>query len=403
MEPVTKERTVFENCLVVALKKKGRNFECLLDFEIKDGLINFCDAVSALKQEGVSFDGLFAKKTAPGIWHVSEKEGEPICSVEIDKNDLVGWVQALPAIISAAGSIGSALIANKKKQEQVPLETAEQREARQKLMGFANTGKFGNFTAGAEVPLGYGDYGMTGIEGQGQSALQDLLNQGLPSQYAAGDNALMDYLKTDPTDIAAQYDPFKAQVQRQMKESDRALKRNAGFAGNLYSTDTIRNLGDIQARGNETLTSEMARLTDNALQRRLQAIPLAYQSGEAQQAARLNQIEASQRFGGLTRQLNDASIKARDAELLRRRQELQLPIEAAKTVAGQTANYGVPSINTSPYGDLLGLVGQIGGQYLSNQQTEKMMSRYYPSGSGGYGYNPYARGNLPTNNLGLGR
>jgi hypothetical protein len=147
----------------------------------------------------------------------------------------------------------------------------------------------------------------------------------------------------------------------------------------------------------------MARLTDNALQRRLQAIPLAYQSGEAQQAARLNQIEASQRFGGLTRQLNDASIKARDAELLRRRQELQLPIEAAKTVAGQTANYGVPSINTSPYGDLLGLVGQIGGQYLSNQQTEKMMSRYYPSGSGGYGYNPYARGNLPTNNLGLGR
>jgi hypothetical protein len=123
----------------------------------------------------------------------------------------------------------------------------------------------------------------------------------------------------------------------------------------------------------------------------------------AQQAARLNQIEASQRFGGLTRQLNDASIKARDAELLRRRQELQLPIEAAKTVAGQTANYGVPSINTSPYGDLLGLVGQIGGQYLSNQQTEKMMSRYYPSGSGGYGYNPYARGNLPTNNLGLGR
>ena len=402
MEPVTKERTVFENCLVVALKKKGRNFECLLDFEIKDGLINFCDAVSALKQEGVSFDGLFAKKTAPGIWHVSEKEGEPICSVEIDKNDLVGWVQALPAIISAAGSIGSALIGNKKKQEQVPLETPEQRAARQKLMGFANTGTFGNFTAGAEVPLGYGDYGMTGIEGKGQSALQDLLNQGLPSQYAAGDAALADYLKTDPTDVSAQYNPFRDQVNRQIKESNRSLKRNAGFAGNLYSTDTIRNLGDIQARGNETLTSELARLTDSALQRRLQAIPLAYQSGEAQQAARLNQIQASQQYGGLTRQLNDAAIKARDAELLRRRQELQLPIQAAQTVAGQQAQFGVPSINTSPYGDLLGLVGQIGGQYLSNQQTNKMMERYYPSG-GSYGYNPYAQGNLPINNLSLGR
>ena len=314
----------------------------------------------------------------------------------------LGGMLGGPTGAMIGGSIGGSLFGKKKKQEQVPLETPEQRAARQKLMGFANTGTFGNFTAGAEVPLGYGDYGMTGIEGKGQSALQDLLNQGLPSQYAAGDAALADYLKTDPTDVSAQYNPFRDQVNRQIKESNRALKRNAGFAGNLYSTDTIRNLGDIQARGNETLTSEMARLTDNALQRRLQAIPLAYQSGEAQQAARLNQIEASQRFGGLTRQLNDASIKARDAELLRRRQELQLPIQAAQTVAGQTAQFGIPSIETSPYGDLLGLVGQIGGQYLSNQQTNRMMSRYYPSGSGGYGYNPYAQGNLPTSRLGIG-
>ncbi len=302
----------------------------------------------------------------------------------------------------AAGAVGS--LFGKKKTEQVPLETAEQRAARQKLMGFANTGKFNDFTAGAEVPLGYGDYGMTGIEGQGQSALQDLLNQGLPSQYAAGDTALADYLKTDPTDIATQYDPFKTQTQRQIRESERALKRGAGFAGNLYSTDTIRGLGDIQARGNETLTSEMARLTDSALNRRLQAIPLAYQSGEAQQAAQLNQIQAAHQYGSLTRQLNDASIKARDAELLRRRQELQLPIQAAQTVAVQQANYGVPSIETSPYGDLLGLVGQIGGQYLSNKYGGgQTAERYYPSGqTSNYGYNPYAQGNLPRTKLGIG-
>lgn len=303
---------------------------------------------------------------------------------------------------AAAGAVSSLL--GKKKQEQVPLETPEQRAARQKLMGFADTGTFGNFTAGAEVPLGYGDYGITGIEKQGQTALQDLLNQGLPSGYAQGDAALADYLKTDPTDVSAQYDPFKTQVQRQIKESNRALKRNAGFTGNLYSTDTIRNLGDIEARGNETLTAQLANLTDSALNRRLQAIPLAYQSGEAQQAAKLNQIQASQQYGALTRQLNDASIKARDAELLRRRQELQLPIDAAKTVAGQTANYGVPSINTSPYGDLLGLVGQIGGQYFANQGADNMAKRYYPSGSTpSYGYNPYANGQLPTSNLGIGR
>ncbi len=309
---------------------------------------------------------------------------------------MAAWVA--PAIM-AGGAIASSLL-GKKKQEQVPLETEEQRLARVKLMGFADTGKFGDFTAGAEVPLGYGDYGMTGIEGQGQSALQDLLNQGLPSQYAAGDNALMDFLKTDPTDVSAQYDPFKTQVQRQMKESDRALKRNAGFAGNLYSTDTIRGLGDIQARGNETLTSQLASLTDSALNRRLQAIPLAYQSAAGQQEAKLNQINASQQYGSLTRQLNDASIKARDAELLRRRQELQLPIQAAQTVAGQTANYGVPSVQTSPYGDLLGLVGQIGGSYLNSKSSSQQQA---PQSKVQYGYNPYANGQLPTNNLGIGR
>lgn len=276
---------------------------------------------------------------------------------------------------TAAGVVGSMF--GKKKTKQVPLETPEQRAARQKLMGFADTGKFGEFQAGAEVPLGYGDYGVTGTEQQGLSQLEQLLSGGIPKQYQMGDAALADYLATDPMDVSAQYDPFKATVNRQIKESDRALKRNAGVMGNLYSTDTIRQLGDIQARGNETLTSQLANLTNESLNRRLQAIPLAYQSAEAQQNAALRNIDASQRYGALTRQLNDASIKARDAELLRRRQELQLPIQAAQTVAGQGSNFGVPSIETSPYSSLLNMVGMIGGSYFG--------SKFGGGGSGGGG------------------
>ncbi|MBK8652176.1 MAG: hypothetical protein IPN23_10790 [Elusimicrobia bacterium] len=177
---------------------------------------------------------------------------------------------------AAAQGVGS--LFGKKKTSQVPLETAEQKLARQKLMGFAESGKFGDFQAGEAVPLGYGDYGVTGYEQQGLSNLQQLLSQDIPEQYRLGDDALQAYLATDPTDVSAQFDPFKQQTERQIADSNRALKRNAGFAGGLYSTNTIRQLGDIQARGNETLTSELARLTDSALNRRLQAIPLAYQS-----------------------------------------------------------------------------------------------------------------------------
>ncbi|MBL0360414.1 MAG: hypothetical protein IPP70_05035, partial [Elusimicrobia bacterium] len=200
------------------------------------------------------------------------------------------------------------------------------------------------------------------------------------------DDALQAYLATDPTDVSAQFDPFKQQTERQIADSNRALKRNAGFAGGLYSTNTIRQLGDIQARGNETLTSELARLTDSALNRRLQAIPLAYQSAEAKRNAAIQNVAASQQYGSLTRKLNDAAIKARDAELLRRRQELQLPIQAAQSVAGQSSQFGVPSVTTSPYQDLMKMIGQVGGSYLSN----KLFSGGGGGGGGDGGWDDYS-------------
>ena len=286
-----------------------------------------------------------------------------------------------PAIIAAgitAAPAVASLFGKKKKTSQVPLETPEQRAARQALLGFSQTGQFGDFQAGSEVPLGYGDFGATGIEQTGLSNLQNLLQSGIPDQFRMGDQALQDLLQTSPQAIQSQFDPFKTQVERQIRDSNTALKRGAGFAGNLYSTNTIRGLGDIQARGNETLTAQLANLTNEALNRRLQAIPLAYQSGQAQEGINLGRINASQQYGDLTRQLNDASIKARDAELLRRRQELQLPIQAAQTVAGGAPPFGIPDIKTSPFDDILGLAGQIGGNYLGNELFANQYKRNFP-------------------------
>jgi hypothetical protein len=179
-----------------------------------------------------------------------------------------------------------------------------------------------------------------------------------------GDEALKSYLATNPADVSAQFNPFAAATDRQIRDSNAALKRSAGYAGNLYSTATVKGLGDIQARGNETKAQQLASLTDAALGRRLQAIPLAYQAGGAEQAAQLGQIAASQQYGDLTRSLNDQAIKARDAELLRRRSELQMPIQAAESVSGTPVPFGVPSVTTSPYQDLLKMVGQVGGTAL---------------------------------------
>lgn len=287
-------------------------------------------------------------------------------------------------LASASAPVIGGLLGGNKKTSQVPLETPEQKVARQRLLDFATTGTFGKFSAGAQLPLEYGDFSATDPERLGLSSLQSLLSSGIPGQFRLGDEALRDILATSPQQIESQFAPFQAQVRRQTGEASRDLKRQAGFARNLYSTKTIQGLGDVQARGNETLTAQLAALTDQALSRRLQAIPLAYQSGEAQEALRLGRIGASQQYGGLTRQLNTAAMQARDAEILRRRQELQLPIQAAQTVSGASAPFGVPSVETSPLQGLLGLAGQIGGQYLGNELMLRQYGRYFPSG-GGYG------------------
>ena len=241
-------------------------------------------------------------------------------------------------------------------QDQVPLETPEQRAARIKLMEFANTGQFGDFKAGEQVPLGYGDYDVTGIEDRGLSSLQALLQSGDPAMFDAGDSAIRDLLNTSQEGLEAQFNPFNTILDRSIRDSGDAFKRSAGFQGNLYSTATNRNLSDLQARGNESRAGELARLTNSALDRKLSATGMAYEAGKARENTALNRVQASQVYGGLTRRLNDEKIKARDAELIRRRQELGMPIQAAQTVAGQNANFGVPSVTTNQPTELMELL-----------------------------------------------
>lgn len=243
-------------------------------------------------------------------------------------------------------------------QNQVPLETPEQAAARKKLLDFANTGTFGAYTAGADIGIKPGDYGMTGLETQGQTALQQLLNGGIPSQFKLGDNALADLLNPN---IQAQFQPFVDQTNRQTRTDVNAARANAGYTGSLYGTSAIKTLGDVQSRANETLTSKLASLTNDALNRRLQAIPLAYQSGQAQQNILNNNISSAYQYGALPRTLNNASIDSSNAELLRRRNELLQPINAAGTVAGQNSNFGVPQVTTQNPNPMLDLLTAIIG------------------------------------------
>lgn len=294
--------------------------------------------------------------------------------------DAAKWLNPATA---AANTVAGMFGGGDKSASESPLETPEQAAAREMLLKFAQTGTFGNFTAGAEVPLGYGDFNTTTHEQQGLSQLQDLLSSSIPENYRLSDQAIADLMDTSQAGIDRQFQPFKALSDRGVRESEAAARRGAGFAGNLYSTNTIKKLGDVYARGNEANAAELGRLNEGALNRKLSAAQLALQSTGAKESAALNRVAASQEYGDLTRKLNDASIKARDAELLRRRTELQLPIQAAGTVLGSNVPFGIKSVESSPYQELLGLAAQIGGSALGNYAGAYGAAKGRTAGSAG--------------------
>jgi hypothetical protein len=51
-----------------------------------------------------------------------------------------------------------------------------------------------------------------------------------------------------------------------------------------------------------------------------------------------------------------------------------MPLEAAGTLYGTGGSFGVPSVQTSPYGELLNMAGKLGGTYVGNE----MFKRQFP-------------------------
>lgn len=365
-----------KNCLILALKETNRNHEMLLELKPTGILLPFKESLEKLKENKISMEGLFAVKTKENEWHIQTTEGIPLADIEPGEGEFVGsWVAVGATTATGVGAyFGSKSGGKGSSASQVPLLTPEQKAAQATLAQFMASGKYRDFTAGEDAGLSPSDWRMTGIEQSGQTELQKLLNSGIPDQFKMGNDALASILNPDPNYIASQFDPFKQQVERTIRDSNTALKRGAGFAGNLYSTNTIRGLGDIQARGNETLTGQLASLTNDALNRRLQAIPLAYNAGQAQEDLTQGRIAAANQFGGLERALTNAGIEESNAEILRRRNEYLMPLDSAKTLVGSQSNFGVPNVDVQGQNPMLQLLTAVigaGGQYLGAKAGAK--------------------------------
>lgn len=285
----------------------------------------------------------------------------------------------------AAGAITSSLLGGKKKKvTQVPLETPEQAQARRDLLAYGQTGKIDGYTAGEAYSGELGDFKLSDTEKAGQGLLSKFVGAGRPELFDRGAQELTNLLtsgKYDPNDPSGEYSTFKRQADRELKDSITKTKRGLAYTGDLYATDAGRQISEQVGKTNEALDSKLAELSDKYITRKLNAIPLAGQMSAQQQQLDLAPVAAAATYGGEERKLRTAEDTANLTEWIRQRQEKSTRVDALKAVAGQNAQFGVPSATSTipgPFDSLLGQAGQAGIQELIQQYFLKG-----GSGSGG--------------------
>ncbi|MDR1695583.1 MAG: hypothetical protein LBR69_02990 [Endomicrobium sp.] len=249
-------------------------------------------------------------------------------SVEILSNNHGIAPVVLAAIISAAASVAGNAMSDTGPQT-VSQESAlspEQQEIMKILSNYAKTGQLpGIDTAGM--------YDMSAAEQQGQNSLLSLISQN-PELYDAAQNEYMGILgnKYDPYNPQGEYAAYKANIMKELSDSQDALNRNMGASGRFFSTSRNSALSDLYADMQRNLGTTMAGLYDKNADRKYSAAgALANLQGQ-KQGYDLNKITAANTYGGLSRNLNRQSFLDR--------------LGAYSTVLNKNVDYYTPEVTS---------------------------------------------------------
>lgn len=280
------------------------------------------------------------------------------------------WGGLAGGALTAGGMIGSALLSGGDKVSQIPLETPEQTKARQMLLKLAETGQL---PTGEKLGAAYtgdlGNYDMTGLESAGQSKLMSMLQGGNPELFDIGQNEIKKLLSEDsvydPYAKGSLYTGFKDETLRSLEEGKNRLKQNSAFARNLYSTNTGKEMGLLEERGQKSLEGKLAELYQNFVSQKQAAIPLALQAGTAENTMNLNKVGASQQYGALARVLLDQQAKDKYAEFQRQQQEKMQIIPTLTSAANKDAQFGVKEVDVpSAWNKVLDSLTYLGSQMV---------------------------------------
>jgi hypothetical protein len=250
-------------------------------------------------------------------------------------------LQFLPVALQSLGILGNASSGTKKTDpvtvKQEPLITDLEMDNLKKLAKYAQTGDLPsgldlNWGAGGKYPGTFklpsagkaytdplGSYDMTDPEAAGQKSLRNLISGGIPEIMGIGQEELKKLFNTDTYDPRKDelYKNFKKGILAETEEEKNAYKRDSAAFGNLYSTNTMNKLGEIEQAGRGLLADKITELTDKFVTNKLNAIPIALNAGQMEEDVNTGRISLSQMYGSLQRELEDAHAKDKLAEWTR--------------------------------------------------------------------------------------
>lgn len=266
----------------------------------------------------------------------------------------------LQALLPLALSAGSAYLGSKQKTQTVSPEamdtrTPERKQIEQFLSNYVT--KYGPMYEPGKAYTGDRTAGMTPIENQGiYEFLQKYLNNPDVSGQLGDVRGMLN--KT----ITGGFDPGSSEYYRALREEAGLNNKKAidatraatGARGGFFSSDAIRQEGDVNAQTAVGLNKALAELGNNERARSMSAVPAATSIEEYISGIPLEKAKAATSVGSIPRMLEQADLEALYQDFTRRQGELGTVVSGAGSGVGNSKieqGYALPDLQSPQAGD----------------------------------------------------
>lgn len=283
----------------------------------------------------------------------------------------------------------------------ISMEPAWQTAMRKKLAELATPGAEERITRAGEAYPGELTADLSSYEQTGLEQLGRYINSPSPLDsrlYGLGKAEVEKTLTGEDYDplTGEFYKAYRENLMRELGEAKDRLASRTSARDKFYSGGRVAGEGELEETAQGQMRQTLGQLYEGERARRLNAVPLATEMLGFEERMPLGRIAASQQFGALSRQYEQAVLDAKRQEWLRQLSDLGIPLDVATAMSTYQPPMYFPQTTSGGGGGSSGLAGL--GSLLGGVDWSGLLS----STGGGGGAFGLGSGIVPSGFLGSG-